>query len=378
MKAQLLSSLLWLAASMTAWAGPDSLRLSVQPLPATARGLLTEGRSGPQVFIQSGYYTWCPSLVRSPDGRWHLFHSRWPTERGFLGWLTFSEVARADAASPEGPFGSAATVVSAEPSVPGGWFDAHNPKVIWAAGRGWLYLIRTRGDGIDSVLRREISDVGYRHPRWQPELRANQRVFLATAERLEGPWAVADTPLLEPAGPICRLTVNPAVCARPEGGYLMVVKGDRPGATRFVRNQAIALAPKPEGPWVIQPRPMVADIDTEDACVWYDSDRSRYYAIFHSSEQEGFLGMMTSEDGLTWTRAAQFRLTDKVLHFSDGTLLRPSMMERPQVVLGEDGKPSHLAVACGLPGGRTGIVILRLSPGSLDHQDATHHLPVTR
>lgn len=341
-------------------AGQDTLRLEVEPLPAATRVLLEKGESGRHLYVQEGWFTWCPSLIREPSGHWRLFHSRWPASRTFAGWLTHSEVASAAGASPEGPFGAAATVLPAGDGAGGAWFNAHNPKIERFGERHWLHFIRTRGAGMEEEGRAAVARTGPSHPAWKRDLRPNQRTFAARAPSLDGPWEILPEPLLEPSGPIRVLAVNPAVVARPQGGYLMIVKGDRPGARDFVRNQAVALAPDPAGPWRLQPEPVIADLDTEDISAWHDPVRDRYYAVFHATGPDGFIGMMTSEDGVRWTRAAQFRLTDKRLRFDDGTSLVPSMLERPWVLRDDQGRPTHLLCAVGLRA-TTGILILRLS-----------------
>ena len=35
---------------------------------------------------------WCGSMVRSDDGRCHLFLSIWPREQGFEAWVTHSRI----------------------------------------------------------------------------------------------------------------------------------------------------------------------------------------------------------------------------------------------------------------------------------------------
>jgi len=140
----------------------------------------------------------------------------------------------------------------------------------------------------------------------------------------------------------------------------MIVKGDKPGTTQFIRNQAVATSPKPEGPWTIADKPAIDYLDTEDVSLWYDARRGRYYAVFHTGKGSiGFIGLITSEDGLNWSKAAQFNLTPKLIRFDDGTSFKPTMMERPYVLRGEDGEPTHLLVGVGRPGG-TSIVILPL------------------
>lgn len=348
-----------LALAAAAIAGPDTLRLEVEPLPASARATLVEGRSGEHVFTDPDWYTWCPSVIRDADGHYQLFHSRWPKAKGWHAWLTHSEIRRAVADRPEGPYRPLGTVIPAVGEGRGRWFNAHNPKVERFEGAYWLYFIQTWAKDGSEAARTELASLGGRHPAWLGEVRPNQRTFVAKAAALDGPWSVAPDPVVEPAKTIVRLTVNPAVCARPGGGYLMIVKGDKPGTTQFIRNQAVATAPRPEGPWTIADRAAIDDLDTEDVSLWHDDRRGRYYAVFHTTKGKGFIGMITSEDGLAWTRAAQFELTPKILRFDDGESFKPSMMERPYVLRDESGEPSHLLVAVGRPGGSS-IVILPL------------------
>jgi hypothetical protein len=103
----------------------------------------------------------------------------------------------------------------------------------------------------------------------------------------------------------------------------MIVKGDKPGETRFVRNQAVAIAPAPEGPWTIQPKAAIDDLDTEDVSLWYARDWKRFFAVFHAHT---FIGMIESDNGLDWRRARPFELTRKSVAFDDGTAWNPQRM----------------------------------------------------
>jgi hypothetical protein len=64
----------------------------LQPVPTSA------------LFQDPDYNIWCGSAVIGPDGQVHLFYSRWPRRLGHLAWVTHSEIARAVAPSPLGPF----------------------------------------------------------------------------------------------------------------------------------------------------------------------------------------------------------------------------------------------------------------------------------
>jgi len=208
-------------------------------------------------------------------------------------------------------------------------------------GRYYLYFVQTRGD-IDDAGREEMSRAGGKHPRWM-EIRNNQRTFVAVSTSLDGPWEITKDPIIEPALTIERLSVNPAVDRHPNGTYVMIVKGDKPGEKRFIRNQAVATAPRPEGPWTIQPKAAIDDMDTEDVSLWYAKPWQRFFAVFHAHT---FIGMIESGNGTDWRRAAQFELTRRLVAFDDGITWIPERMERPFVLADTQGKPQVLYVAC--------------------------------
>lgn len=332
--------MLTIAAAVSMWAAEPPFWRPV-PLPASARRLIEQGGSGAYVVASSEWYTWCPSVIRGDDGKFHMFHSRWSKKIGFSAWLAMSEIVHEVADRPEGPYRFVSVVMPSTGPGRGGWFTAHNPKIKRFNGRYYLYFIQTRGD-MDDAEREAMSRVGGKHPRWM-EIRNRQRTFVAVANSLDGPWRITPGPIVEPAKTIANVAVNPAVCRKPDGTYLMIVKGDKPGETRFIRNQAVATAPAPEGPWTIQPKPAIDDLDTEDVSLWYARDWNRFFAVFHAHT---FIGMIESENGLDWRRARQFELTRKSVAFDDGTVWEPQRMERPFVLASESGRPQVLYVAC--------------------------------
>lgn len=80
----------------------------------------------------------------------------------------------------------------------------------------------------------------------------------------------------------------------------MMLKGDKfplPGSPRI---QAVATSETPTGPFKVYPKPAISDFDTEDASIWYDKTRQRFYAMFHAHT---YFGMITSTEGASWTKA---------------------------------------------------------------------------
>lgn len=331
-----------LLALLAAWAvGAEPPEWRPAPLPAAARSLIESRQSGPHVVSEAEWFNWCPSVLRAPDGKYHMFHSRWRKSIGFNAWLAMSEIVHRVGDRPEGPFRFAGVAIPDQGEGRGEWFTAHNPKIERFNGRYYLYFVQTRG-GLSDGEKEEMSRVGGKHPRWM-EVRNNQRTFVAWSDSLDGPWMISKQPIVEPALTIERLTVNPAVARRPDGTYVMIVKGDKPGEKRFIRNQAVATAPQPEGPWTIQPKAAIDNLDTEDVSMWYAREWRRFFAVFHAHT---FIGMIESRDGLEWRRSGQFELTKRVVAFDDGTDWVPERMERPFVLTDRRGRPQVLYVAC--------------------------------
>jgi alpha-L-fucosidase len=164
------------------------------------------------------------------------------------------------------------------------------------------------------------------------------------SESISGPWQRKDTPVVEPSGPITTLTVNPAIDKGEDGRYYLVVKGDKPNEKRFIRHQAVAVSDNPDGPFVMQTKPVIDYIDTEDVSIWYDKGRSRFYGIFHSNDDGNFIGLITSPDGINWVKATDYWMTPKKILMTDGSYLSPDRLERPFVFF-ENGEPQVLSLA---------------------------------
>ncbi len=298
--------------------------------------------SGENILKTDGYYNWGASIVRDEFGTYHLFYSRWKREYAFTGWLTHSEIAHAVSDHPAGPWTYKETVLKGRGN--GHWdaITAHNPKIKYFEGKYYLYYCSTNLGGRDFTEEEliETAQTGYSHPNWKI-LRPNQRTGVAVSTTLDGPWKRGDTPLIEPSGPITTLTVNPAIDKGKDGRYYLIVKGDKPNETRFIRNQAIAVSEHPAGPFEMQSKPVIDYLDTEDMSLWFDEKRERFYGVFHAHR---FIGMVTSRDGLNWKKATEYVLTHKQLEKSDGTVIKPDRMERP-FIYEENGQPEVLSLA---------------------------------
>lgn len=293
------------------------------------------------IFKTEGYYNWGASIYKDEQGVYHMFYSRWEYSLNFTGWLTNSEIARATSKKPSGPWIYQETVLKGRGE--GHWdaITAHNPKIKYFEGKFYLYYISTNNGNktISEAELVETAQTGYNHPNWKP-LRTNQRTGVAVSNSIYGPWERLDKPLIEPSGPITTLTVNPAIDRGIDGNYYLIVKGDKPNDTNFVRNQAIAISDSPTGPFVMQEKPVIDYMDTEDMSLWFDVARERFYGVFHAHT---YIGLITSKDGINWGKAKHHVLMEKKIRLKDGSTIEPDRMERPYIFT-ENGKPITLSL----------------------------------
>ncbi len=222
---------------------------------------------------------------------------------------------------------------------------AHNPKIKYFDGKYYLYYCATNS-GDQPLSEKDLIETakeGYPNKNWMP-LRNRQRTGVAISNSLNGPWHRKDKPLIEPSGPINKLTVNPAIDKGKDGKYYIIIKGDKNKIKWYVRNQAVAISDHPDGPFVMQKKPVIDYLDTEDMSIWYDQKRERFYGVFHTNKGGGFIGMVTSPDGINWKKSNEFVLMPKKISMSDGTIFKPDRLERPFIFY-EDGKPKVLSLA---------------------------------
>lgn len=284
-----------------------------------------------------GYYVWCSCPVSGPDGKTHLFYSRWKAERKMSGWIHGSEIAHAVADHPEGPYEHVGTVL--EPRGNGFW-DAttcHNPLLKRVDGKWCLFYMGNSNGRTDT-----------------------KRIGLATADSLYGPWQRPANPLLEAGAPGAwddHCTTNPAFIKR-DGRYWLYYKSwntaeyqAAKGPVRGNRKYGLAIADRLEGPYVRHSANPVIDFSAdgagkqfEDAFIWEEDGTLRIVArdMGFYNHENGLL--MHSEDGLRWSApdVAYESLTKYVpMPPAPAHLKKYGRLERPMLLLRKD-RPKYL------------------------------------
>ena len=325
--------------AFTAKADTDDLNLAkmIQPVDES------------NMFFNDTWHNWGSSIVKDKDGKYHLFYAQMSNELGFHTWLTDGVISRAISDSPTGPWKHQEVVLKGRGE--GHWdaYTAHNPRIKFFDGKYYLYYMSTNTSG------KKLTDDEWHQARtkgirnkFRALVRENQRVGVAVADSPAGPWKRFDKPVVEPAGPIAKITCNPAIARRPDGTYIMLVRGDKPGMKRLVRSQAVATAPTPVGPWTVQDKAAVGNLNSEDPAIWYDTKRNRFYGIYHAF---GHMGLITSEDGLSWKKAKNYKVIGKSINVK-GEWKKVWRLERPYVYV-EDGIPKVFTTAIREHGGKT-------------------------
>ena len=309
------------------------------------------------ILDQPGWCNWCPSPAYLPDGRVALAFSRWPAKFGFETWKAKSEIALAISESgPLGPYEFVGTILPG--SGVEGDFDrdvTHNPCLFVDNGKYYLYYMGTNSGDDHNRTSAIVGSEAWKY------CGLHQRVGVAVADRVEGPYHRTGKPLFELAPDMTTMS-NPAICRMPNGKYLIIVKwGEADGIPRGYPkcrvNHFAAVGDLPLGPFTIVNREIFsvpcANFPGEDPYLWTEGeticcaihDMGHFY-----SPEEGALIRFESQDGINWT--------NKGVLFPRGSVSR---LERPAILCGKDG--SRLLFAASKPDARDPNSLIVAYPG---------------
>ncbi len=325
---------------MTGHAGAPSV--NARALPLEAHQSFLKQQVGPHVLSDENYFVWCVTAMRWTDGKIHAYYSRWPKKYAWRGWRTRSEIAHAVADSPEGPFHTTGTVISCRN--PDGWdaLNAHTPSVCVVNGKIHIYFVANQiGDYYKGTPEQPLPSDEWLNDNMRC-VHLSQRIAVAVAVNPEGPFVRHDKPLFTPRGRFKDVVCNPAVVQH-DGKCIMIVKGDDARHEQPFRIQCVATADNPLGPFEQVDLPILDDVSTEDACIWYDSKRRCFRCVVHVLDEPRLVELV-SDNGRDWRKAEPFFFMRKEFPLSDGSIWKPDRVERPFVLADENGDPQWLYV----------------------------------
>lgn len=335
---------------------------------------------GPSGFDLDGHFVWGGSAIRAvEDGRYYLIYSAPETGVHPFGnaWVLGSKMGLAVSERPDGDFRHLGFFYNTDGFRPdaSSWDSqtCSNPHVHRFDDKYYLYYCGSSDPGNDKV--RSTTDTLRRRDRVQQCQQIGVLVFDSFEKLLAGEFERFDAPLLAPrtrvkpdnivapspegtvALPDNIIVVNPAVVRRPsDGKYLLYFKGNIYDP-HWRGIHGVALADSPTGPFVPLDRPVFslpgfdAKHSAEDPYVWYSKADERFYAIFkdftgHFTKAEACLAIMQSEDGIEWSLPTHSLFMKKELILTSGDTIAVNRLERPQLLVDEQGVPQVLYAAC--------------------------------
>ena len=265
-------------------------------------------------FAMDGYFVWCGSVIKV-GGAYHLFASRWPVETTFPdGYRQNSEIVRAVAAQPEGPYSFQEIVIGKRAA--GKWDSAmaSNPAIYKVGDTFMLYYIG--------------SEVGSRY----------RQIGIATAPAVTGPWTRRDKPL--DLG-LAADANNPAACFEPDGSVRLIWR--TVGLRVFV-----SVAASFAGPYTLASSNVWPTAPLEDFFVFKHAGCYHMICEDNAGSVTGHKrwgAHLTSPDGVAhWRPWPQPTAYDRTIRWTDGTEFKPVRRERPWLLI-EDGRITHLFTA---------------------------------
>jgi hypothetical protein len=287
-----------------------------------------------------GYYVWCNSPIEGPDGKIHVFFSRWVDTKKMSGWINGSEICHAVADTPESEFVFKGVILA--PRGPGFW-DAttcHNPSIKFVDGKYCLFFMGNSNGKTNT-----------------------KRIGLATADLLDGPWTRPEAPLLLP-GPEGawddHCTTNPAFIKHPNGQYWLFYKSwnTKEYATstdplvKGNRKYGLAIADKLEGPYVKYDGNPVVDFSgkgnnaqLEAAFVWLDKGKFKMLARDMGVYNHQYGLILESKTGKKWNEPEIAYFNAEYYKINQPPppkyLNKYGRFERPQLLF-QKGKPTYL------------------------------------
>jgi hypothetical protein len=249
---------------------------------------------------------WDGQIIQAPDGKFHMFASRWDQSRGHGGWVGSLAVhAVSDRAI--GPYRDKGLTW---PDNQGG--KGHNVTALVLPDKRYAVVVSETRPG---------------------------DVFVSKS--LDGPWEQLGSIKVDANGfnPRDGRMSNVAVMVRPDGKFEIV---PRSGAI-WISSDGVLGPYKIQGPSIYAGMPGLPTRNLEDPVIWYSG--GMYHIVVNCwSERKAF--HLTSPDGIgNWTnRGLAYDPTTNFLRYQDGTVNHWDKIERPAVLL-EKGHVAYFTFA---------------------------------
>lgn len=238
-----------------------------------------------QLFLSDSFYTWCSSVVKGEDGRYHMFYSRWPHGsrtldddslnyifNGFSGWLKYSEIAYAVADRVDGPYHYVKTILKGS-GAPGAWnrYTMHNPQIRKFGNYYYLYYISNAFDSsFHFTDNRKVSGDWLHWLKYNCTQKIGALKAASINDLVKGNYTMIPEPLMQPDNVhTFEVATNPSVTQGPDGKYYMIFKSRKPNVGNMTMWMAVSDAP--DRPFKLLGQVFTdASLACEDPYLWYD------------------------------------------------------------------------------------------------------------
>jgi hypothetical protein len=248
---------------------------------------------------------WDGQILKGPEGKYHLFASRWDQSRGHNGW-----------------FGSSA-VHAVSDKVIGPYIDK---GLCWPENQGG------KGHNVTALV---LPD-----GRYAVVVSETRPGDVFVSKSLDGPWDFLGSIKVttNAFGRAGRMS-NVSIMVRPDGDFMIV---PRSGAILLSKDGIL-------GPYTVQGPSIYPQIpglplrNLEDPVVWFSG--GLYHIVVNGwSDRKAY--HLTSPDGIkNWTfRGSAYDPTKDFVRYTDGTINHWEKMERPGVLV-ENGHVTHFTFA---------------------------------
>lgn len=297
-------------------------------------------------FKMEGYWVWCGSVVKGEDGRYHMFASRWPKEVPMHpGWLLKSEIVRAAADTPVGPFQFEEVILPARGAQYWDGLMTHCPMITKVGDTYVLYYTGTTHPfAPHQAVEGKVTAA-----------RANKRIGIATSKSVYGPWERRSAPIMQtrPEHFDNFLYSNPAPCVLEDGTVHLMYKtrsySTDPACAHSHMMFGMAQAERYDGAYrAMRDTPVFPeDVELEDPFIWHDEDGFNMMAkdMYGNIAGTHYCGVHAlSRDGVNWEVKKDVMFYSRDILWDDGVVRRMGNLERP-FILFEDGRPTHVYFA---------------------------------
>ena len=246
---------------------------------------------------------WDGKIIKGPDGKYHMFASRWDQSKGHVGWGG-SVAVHAVSDNPIGPYVDKGLLW---PDNEGG--KGHNVTALELPDGTYAVLVSTTRPG-----------------------------DIFTSPSLDGPWTYKGSVQMDGNGYDVPKAQNLSFIVRPDGSYLMVSTH----GVIMLSTTGIMGPYKVQGPGVYPSAPGFTGT-SEDPVIWYSGGQYHIVADWYMVRKAMH---MVSPDGIhNWTGAGlAYDPTADFVRYTDGTVNHWYKMERPGVLI-EDGHVTHFTLA---------------------------------